>query len=142
MGGDLLAGTEWKRIEFKGTADKDYAVGAIKLEFFAGFQVQSYEVAGLALVKDNFTTGIDNFALQNPTVYPNPCYDHFYLKGISPANGKVTVTLTSGMGQTIIAKDVPANSPVNISALPAGLYLVRVQQGDSDYFQKLIKTKF
>jgi hypothetical protein len=54
---------------------------------------------------------------------PNPATDVITLSVNEPS--KVTISTTTGT--VVLTESVPANGTINISALPAGLYTIRME---------------
>jgi hypothetical protein len=94
---------------------------------------------------------IERFALQRPPemlrqlkellpapllLYPNPAPGRLYVK--SPGDSPLTLSFFDVRGQLLGVFRVPGDgAPVNVSALPAGLYLVRIQYGKLFFTQKI-----
>ena len=79
------------------------------------------------------TSGIDNaVAAPGLTLFPNPAVYSFTLNNSEP----VAVTLWSAAGARVFAGTVAPGQAVDVSALPAGLYFVVLEDGTA---LKLIK---
>lgn len=70
-------------------------------------------------------------------IYPNPTSDGFYVEGLKDDGGSITIV--NIIGQQIISKHVNNNDYVDISALPAGIYLVKILYGGLFSEKKIIK---
>lgn len=79
---------------------------------------------------------------QNPSVYPNPFRDSFYLKLPDTTNHLATITICDTTGREV------ENHSVNLQALdstafgatlPEGIYLVRVLTKDNQYSVRVLK---
>ena len=79
--------------------------------------------ASIAIIKA-YNEGIINIATQQPvSIYPNPARNEITVTG-SDINA---ITITNAIGQTLISKDGNAGKvSIDISSLPAGIYLVTV----------------
>ena len=78
----------------------------------------------------------------NFNIYPNPNTGTFTL--IAPSKGEVNVNVYNNMGQNCYAKkynDLSGGNQINLSNLPAGVYLVKMEQGNKVGTKKLIITK-
>ena len=78
----------------------------------------------------------------NFNIYPNPNSGTFTL--IAPSKGEVNVNVYNNMGQNCYAKkynDLSGGNQINLSNLPAGVYLVKMEQGNKVGTKKLIITK-
>ena len=77
-------------------------------------------------------TGLNN----EPVLYPNPASDYFRVRGIR--NGSLILLDTSGK-ELKRADQYEGESVLDISAFPRGVYMVRIEMGDSLKWFKLIK---
>lgn len=82
------------------------------------------------------TTGIDVTGNGVFKLYPNPASDEFTVK--TGADGKVEVTIVNLVGATVLQEIVNSGSPINISRLQSGVYLVRVVSNGKQHVSKLI----
>ena len=71
-----------------------------------------------------------------PVLYPNPASDYFRVRGIR--NGSLILLDTSGK-ELKRADQYEGESVLDISAFPRGVYMVRIEMGDSLKWFKLIK---
>ncbi len=92
--------------------------------------------------KDNtgIFEGTDALSL---SVYPNPCADMLNIRiGEQMTGGKVMVT--DLLGQTVVdATNIPSDQKtmqLDISQLPAGIYIVDLSSNETHYVQKIIKN--
>ncbi|MDR0367748.1 MAG: T9SS type A sorting domain-containing protein, partial [Bacteroidales bacterium] len=69
-------------------------------------------------------------------IYPNPASDGFYVDGLEST---ATVSIVNIVGQQIITKQIENNEYVNISTLPAGMYLVKILHKGLSFEKKIIK---
>lgn len=79
------------------------------------------------------TLGTSENEIQKPKLYPNPSSDFIMISGIPSAKG----TIINAVGQKIIDINVDNNSPVNISQLAKGAYIIRL---DGHTPMKFIKS--
>jgi len=82
--------------------------------------------------------GINNFSMGNLEIYPNPAHDNLFIK--APQN-ITAIRVIDMLGKTLIAQE-PNNEKsvqVDVSILPAGVYFVKVNAGDTQKLIKLIK---
>ncbi len=76
-------------------------------------------------------------------VYPNPATDRLTVNATLVQAGPVTLGLANALGQvvrqrTLAAPAGPQALPLDVRGLPAGLYLLRVQQGSTTTTQKVL----
>ncbi|WP_306352502.1 fibronectin type III domain-containing protein [Flavobacterium sp. '19STA2R22 D10 B1'] len=85
------------------------------------------------------TLGTETFNNKNFSYYPNPVKD---VLNLSYSENITSVAVFNLMGQQVIQKTVNANqSQIDMSALAAGAYLVRVNSGDNTKTVKVIKQQ-
>ncbi len=82
------------------------------------------------------TTGIDVTGNDVFKLYPNPASDEFTVE--TGTDGKVEVTIVNLVGATVLQEIVNNGSPINISRLQSGVYLVRVISNGKQHVSKLI----
>jgi len=78
--------------------------------------------------------------------YPNPSHDHVTFQYCLYETSKVTLTMTDMAGKVVynsywprIAKGIN-NGDINISGLPAGVYILNLTAGGNVYTKKIIKA--
>jgi hypothetical protein len=75
--------------------------------------------------------------LQTLTYFPNPVNNILTLKNASAIN---SISVNNAIGQQVLSKGVNAtNAVVDLSALNAGIYFVKVQAGENDKTIRIIK---
>lgn len=75
--------------------------------------------------------------LQTLTYFPNPVNNILTLKNASAIN---SISVYNAIGQQVLSKSVDAtNAVVDLSALNAGIYFVKVQAGENDKTIRIIK---
>ncbi len=86
---------------------------------------------------NNGTTGfaIEKWLEAPKLVYPNPATDKLYFKGVE-SNIKGLVRLINSMG--ITALETEAAFEIDISGLPAGLYIVHLKTDDKLFLQTIV----
>jgi hypothetical protein len=77
-------------------------------------------------------------------VYPNPAFDHLFISVSSLKNENVKVELNDILGNnvysTIDKSTIGYKSDINISSLPSGIYLLKVQYRDVVKTVKIVKN--
>ena len=73
-------------------------------------------------------------------IYPNPVKDFIYIKNPEGIN-KIRVEILNPLGQVITQAQFYGNrvSRINLSKLPAGLYMVRIEAKGDIYYHRFIK---
>jgi uncharacterized protein YjdB len=79
----------------------------------------------------------DSILAPEPMVYPNPAVN--YIRIVSNAIGKGTVVLYSIKGATIMNKELVRSQELDISAIPAGMYIIKITNNRGTYIKKIIK---
>jgi len=81
--------------------------------------------------------GVTNVIAQAIQIYPNPAHDQLSINGTSITN----ITLCNTIGQELISKDASTDKvSLDISMLPAGIYLVKVTCADGKkIINKIVK---
>ena len=96
-----------------------------------------------AVVDQNAVTGIDKIAVNNITlsIYPNPAVN-FAVIDFKNTDAK-SVEVYNEMGSKVYSADIADKNTlhkIDIAALPAGIYYVKVATTSSPIFKKLIKS--
>ncbi len=93
-----------------------------------------------SMVTINFQnpTGLNNVTKTQATIYPNPADDKLFIKG--NANTNYQVEIFNLNGSKMMSTSTKGNHPIDITALPTNLYMVKVTDanGKSD-FAKFMK---
>lgn len=101
-----------------------------------------FQFQGLAEKSDNqYSSSSQLMSIQskaNDFVYPNPATDVFKINTLSNV-GALNLNISTLSGTTLLSKSIDIDEEVNISDLPSGAYVVRVQLGESVYTSKLVK---
>jgi hypothetical protein len=70
-----------------------------------------------------------------PTLYPNPAADLFHVSGVEQVN----LYLYESTGKLLrLIENYNAGDAINIQELSSGLYLLRIGEGSSAFFLKLL----
>jgi hypothetical protein len=74
--------------------------------------------------------------------WPNPVRDIIHVAFTAESSNEAVIEILNSQGQTVMVRSVSGVHEVtlNLSALPSGLYLVRVSTGSGSGTQKLIKN--
>jgi hypothetical protein len=83
-----------------------------------------------------FTTDVPDVNSENIKLYPNPVLDYLSVSGI---DGKVLVTISDLNGKTVLTKQITGNENIAVSALPQGLYIVKLRTDESVIEKKMMK---
>ena len=88
-------------------------------------------------LREDTTTGIEDYTSLNFNYYPNPTTD---IMSVNAENNIETISIMNLMGQEVL-KIQPATTQtsIDLSALKAGVYMMRVQMGDQTKTVKVIK---
>lgn len=76
-------------------------------------------------------------------VFPNPASEYANLSWVSAAPGKTAIIISDMTGQLLYSHDMVSEKGLNVfgidvSGLPAGVYLLKVLQGDTGTYRKII----
>jgi len=82
------------------------------------------------------TTGIDVNENSTFSIYPNPATSEFTVE--TGKDGKVLVTIFNLVGATVIEELVDNGTPIDITNLHKGIYMVKVVVGGNQHVTKLI----
>ena len=78
-------------------------------------------------------TSVDENGFEIITLYPNPANDIIHIDGLE---GEHEVQIYNALGMLVMTTTLQGDSEINISDLPAGYYLIRI---DSRHAVKFIK---
>lgn len=79
------------------------------------------------------------------TVYPNPFYDNLTVSLLNAVSGRWNLQLVNSLGQTVVEKQVDAKKDsyskvaLPVQNLPAGIYFLKVRQGNVSEVLKVVK---
>ena len=80
-------------------------------------------------------TGISNTQTGSVQIYPNPANDHVVVKGKDIKSVEVSNQKGCLVTQSRLSSD---NQTIDLSAVPAGLYFIKIQTSSETIIQKLI----
>lgn len=94
---------------------------------------------GQFFIRDNddltgASLSVNNFVEKNIALYPNPASSYFNLQ----IDGKAQVEVYGLSGQRLIQETVEGQTPITVDKLPAGVYIVRINQQGKTFSQKLV----
>ena len=92
-------------------------------------------VADVNIVAEFVSTGIEDFAAQGINIYPNPVQDILHIE----TEETITAVSVYNMLGSIVAQNSGDVREINISNLPAGIYMVRVEMGESVGMLQIVK---
>jgi hypothetical protein len=95
-----------------------------------------------AAVKIIISGTSEELALSQLNIFPNPATDVFYVKVSNSFHGPVKLQLFDLTGRLLQKQELQKNETqletnLKVSTLPTGLYLLRIQQGNSQVMKKL-----
>jgi len=88
----------------------------------------------------NLATGIEDLEKDEVSIYPNPCQDYFYLD-MGNYNGDVQVSVINMTGRLVKQRQIHhvSTERFNMTGLPLGMYLIRIQTPEMDLVKKILK---
>ncbi len=106
-----------------------------KINFTAGSLGQL--ASPIVLTMDE-TNGISGVQIDNVVVYPNPAKEMIYIKGVSDVN---TLTITDSRGVQYVKEISPEISAgINVSAIPAGVYIMTLETQDKIIHKRFVRV--
>lgn len=95
-------------------------------------------ISSLSALGYSCVAGIDENETSELLVYPNPCHDQVNL--LRQQDGEARLEIINLQGQTVVTQSMTAaNTMVSVAHLPAGVYLLRLQQQGKTTSVKLVK---
>ena len=82
------------------------------------------------------TTGLFDEKISSISLYPNPAIDELQIKNL---DGVGSFTLSDLSGRQLINKKITNDELVSVSALPKGIYIVRITTKDGTIEKKVVK---
>ena len=82
------------------------------------------------------TTGLSDEKINSITLYPNPAINELQIKNL---DGVAIFTLSDLSGRQLINKKITNDELVSVSALPKGIYIVRITTKDGTIEKKVVK---
>ena len=111
------------------------------------FVTQDYNTADTTTMRDlilgTFTAGLSETSIQKLSAYPNPSANILNVSFNLASESEVAVELLDLKGRVIISGERQKGNKglfekqIDVSALPAGTYLIRVQAGEYSTIQKV-----
>jgi hypothetical protein len=80
--------------------------------------------------------GIPSLNSLKISIYPNPTTESFRVNGLARPSTLSVLDLT---GKLMFTKVISSNEPISINSLPKGIYLVKINSGNAQISQKLVK---
>lgn len=87
-------------------------------------------------VKNNNTTLTNSIKLEEVIIYPNPAIEQIYFKNVY--NSNTIIMIFELQGKQILNKQINT-SPIDISNLSKGIYIVKIIDSEKTVISKLIK---
>lgn len=91
---------------------------------------------------------LEHPAVQSLELWPNPGHGRLHVELPAGAAGEALLVLSDALGRTVLLKDIAAASAgsrspltLDLSAMPAGLYLIRVLAGRGQWQARYLYTK-
>jgi hypothetical protein len=108
----------------------------------AGGDVQTANL-WIPLIPSHVSVANVNANTAKASVYPNPATDAIFVSYSFAQQANATLTITNLMGQTVMTQDLgnrqAGNIYLSIANIPAGVYLVTVNNGTSSTVQRVVK---
>ena len=124
------------------TVSRTVTINAGTYNFGVYAQTAGYNLNWIRITKQGAARGTAT-AVNAPVLgarplqfYPNPVTTSFVVDGLREAG---ELTLRDYLGRTCLHKQVEANERVDISTLPAGIYVLTVRTAEGQLVQKLVK---
>lgn len=111
------------------------------------YDLTGTKIATLPVGKSPEAIGVDyrtsvsvrnNLSNKNLTVYPNPSNKALWINGQADFEGR-NVSITDMAGRVLHTEIITANAPVNVSALPQGMYILEIEHNNTIFRTKFIK---
>lgn len=114
----------------------DYLLFADNSKYFAIVQTDNQVVDGISCIVFRQYSGISATPKEQPSValYPNPVTSQLTLQGLSE---KASIHIVSLDGKTVVDTTTDSGkTTINISSLPAGIYLLNTQNTTLKFIKK------
>ena len=110
-----------------------FAVGGLDIDYTA----QAMSLFFVIFKDDSFSIAENRAVERHCTIYPNPTTGLVQITTDSPIR---QIEMCNLLGSTVLEAANPRGSTIDVSALPAGVYIVRVVTADGkESFAKLVK---
>lgn len=126
--------TPFSKLNGKGKGSQQYSVvdrpGSAKGKLY--YRLKVTDASGRSAYSSVKTVVLDETAMEQPTIYPNPVTNHANLQFNAPQSGTLVAELIGMNGQVLQSKQVRASRLMNLQfsldrKYPGGTYMVRVR---------------
>ena len=134
----------WSRSNYSGNWDTVIQ----KLSFNADknpTRLGTYKADGTTLLKetrwyyDPESTRVSTIASNNDfEIFPSPALEKLYLKG-NQISGNLSMRIVNLSGQTVLTGQASTSKPINISAFPAGVYVLQLWDAQTKFKNKIFQ---
>ena len=90
-----------------------------------------------AISKMQIINNIQENSIGNIQIFPNPSHDYLNISGIVDGTN-VRLTLLTLSGQEILSKTLNSNGQIDMSIIPNAMYLVKLEDGLSVRYEKVV----
>jgi hypothetical protein len=127
-----ISGTDTATISITATANETIAERTTTITVSAS-DVPDQTVS----VNQNAVTGVFEDSEKIIDLYPNPANDILYVDGLQ---NKTNACIYSSTGQLMFSSEIDAlNGEINVSALPSGLYILKMNVDDGVVVKRIIR---
>jgi len=119
-----------------------YLYGPFNVTLDWGIELRNYCAPDIADNCELLTNAREEQNRLPVQVFPIPAREALYIEGTLPTAGQMR--LYNAQGQEVLNRTVPAGEQlqtVDVSALPAGYYLLHLQCGEALFSEKLVKAR-
>ncbi len=103
------------------------------------FPTSGFDLDAVGVIHDSRNLSIEAATDKTTQIGPNPCFDHIRIQSNSGV-AKTSIELFDKWGRLHISIQVQETEYyLDMSALPSGIYLIRVNAGDHIYTKKIVK---
>jgi hypothetical protein len=128
---------QWIKKDSFGGGLRSYGTGfSIRNKGYAGTGVNQgiYYNDFWVYTPDSISTGINSLDESGISLYPDPANDRLFIAGLSQS---ATVSISDMTGR--ICSTPMLGSQIDVSALPPGIYLLRIQDSGGSVVRKFVK---
>jgi hypothetical protein len=72
------------------------------------------------------------------SIFPNPCSDRIFLRGIQTEKSKVSIS--NSLGEVVFKEEQFSNPAIDVSGFPIGIYFLQIESGTQRSFVKFLKN--